>query len=97
MDGIANEAAIQAAVDIEEGITYAAVIAMLRDIEEDVDFETENSLVDDKVIDSFDIIAIVNAADEEFGVAIPAAEIVPANFNSARALHALIVRLADED
>ena len=45
----------------------------------------------------FDIIAIVNATNEEFDVTIPASELVPKNFNSARALFEMIVRLADED
>ena len=80
-----------------DDITYEAVIEMLQDIEEDIDYENVTDLVDAKRIDSFDIIAIVNAADEEFDVTIPAAEIVPQNFNSARALFELIKRLADED
>lgn len=77
-------------------ITLYAVIEMLEDIEEDIDYENVTSLVDDKYLDSFDIIAIVNAANEEFDVTIPAAEIVPENFNSAQSLYELIVRL-DED
>ena len=80
-----------------DDITYEAVLEMLQDIEEDVDYENVTNLVDGKHIDSFDIIAIVNAADEEFDVTIPAAEIVPENFNSARALYGLIKRLAEED
>jgi len=80
-----------------EDITLEAVIDMLRDIEEDVDYENATTLVDDRILDSFDIIAIVNATDDEFDVAIPAKDIVPANFNSAKALHALICRLAEEE
>lgn len=78
-------------------ITYEDVLEMLQDIEEDVDYENITDLVDGKYLDSFDIIAIVNASNDEFDVTIPASEIIPANFNSARALHALISRLADED
>ena len=78
-------------------ITLEDVIGMLEDIQEDVDYETCTTLIDDHVLDSFDILAIVSAADEEFDVTIPAKEIVPENFNSAAALCALIQRLADED
>lgn len=78
-------------------ITLKDVIAMLEDIQEDIDYETTTTLVDDHLLDSFDILAIVSAADEEFDVAIPAKDIVPENFNSAQALCALIQRLADED
>ena len=78
-------------------ITLKDVIAMLEDIQEDIDYETTTTLVDDHLLDSFDILAIVSAADEEFDVAIPAKDIVPENFNSAQALCALIQRLADEE
>ena len=78
-------------------ITIEEVIEMLEDIQEDVDYATCTTLIDDHVLDSFDILAIVSAADEEFDVTIPAKDIVPENFNSAQALCALLNRLADED
>lgn len=78
-------------------ITLDDVIEMLDDIQEDVDYRTCKTLIDDHVLDSFDILAIVSAADDEFDVTIPAKDIIPANFNSAQALCALIQRLADED
>lgn len=78
-------------------ITLDDVIEMLEDIQEDIDYETCTTLVDDRLLDSFDILAIVSAADDEFDVTIPAKDIIPSNFNSAQALCALIQRLADED
>ena len=78
-------------------ITLDDVIEMLEDIQEDVDYETCTTLIDDHILDSFDILAIVSAADDEFDVSIPAKDIIPANFNSAQALCALIQRLASED
>ncbi len=73
------------------------VIEMLEDIQEDIDYETCTTLIDDHMLDSFDILAIVSAADDEFDIAIPAKDIIPDNFNSAEALCALLNRLADED
>lgn len=73
------------------------VIEMLEDIQEDIDYETCTTLIDDRLLDSFDILAIVSAADEEFDIAIPAKDIIPENFNSASALCALLNRLADEN
>ncbi|MBR3326267.1 MAG: acyl carrier protein [Atopobiaceae bacterium] len=78
-------------------ITLDDVIEMLEDIQEDVDYESCTTLIDDHILDSFDILAIVSAADDEFDVSIPAKDIIPANFNSAQALCALIQRLASED
>lgn len=72
------------------------LMKILKDLHEDVDFETCEKLVDGKIIDSFDIITIITEVESEYDVAIPAEEIVPENFNSAKALFALIQRLADE-
>ena len=80
-----------------DDITYEAVVEMLEDIKEGIDYDSVTDLVDGKHLDSFDIIAIVNETDEQFDVTIPAAEIIPDNFNSARALYEMIARLADED
>lgn len=78
-------------------ITLDDVISMLEDIQEDIDYEEEDGLIDNDLLDSFDILAIVSAVDEEFDVEIPAKEITPDNFNSAEALYQLIVRLSEED
>ena len=78
-------------------IALEDVIEMLEDIQEDIDYENCTTLIDDHLLDSFDILAIVSAADDEFDIAIPAKDIIPNNFNSAKALCALLNRLADED
>ena len=72
------------------------LIEILQDLHSDVDYDTCTTLVDDRIIDSFDIISIVSEVADRFDVAIPAEEIVPENFNSAQALWALIERLDNE-
>ena len=44
-----------------------------------------------------DIISLITEISEEYDVTITAKDIIPANFNSAKALYALIERLSDED
>ena len=78
-------------------IVMEELLCILREIHPDVDFETCESLIDDKILDSFDIIAIISEINEEFDVTISAEYIVPENFNSAKALYALIQKLEDED
>ena len=73
------------------------IIAILKELHPDVDYETNKALVDNRVIDSFDIISIVAEIDDRLDVQIPAEEIIPENFNSAEALAALVKRLEDED
>ena len=62
------------------------LIEILTDINEDVDFANEKALVDDELIDSFDITSIITALDEEYNIKIEASEIEPENFNSVEAI-----------
>ena len=73
-----------------------ALLNILTDLHPDVDFDTCTTLIDDKILDSFDIITIISEINEEFDVVIPAEEIVPENFNSAQALYDLVKKLEDE-
>ena len=72
------------------------LLEILENLHPEVDFDTCTTLIDDKILDSFDIITIISEINEEFDVVIPAEEIIPENFNSAQALYELITRLADE-
>ncbi len=69
------------------------LLNILNNLHPDVDFTSAEKLVDNKILDSFDIVTIIAEVDSEFDVAIPAEEIIPENFNSARSLYALIQRL----
>lgn len=73
-----------------------ALLDILNELHPEVDFETCTTLIDDKILDSFDIVTIVAEVDSEYDVAIPAEELVPENFNSAANLYALIERLMEE-
>ncbi|MBQ7288842.1 MAG: acyl carrier protein [Clostridia bacterium] len=72
------------------------LLQILNELHPEVDFETNDRLIDGKVLDSFDIVTIIAEINSEFDVAIPAEEIVPENFNSAQALWALVEKLLDE-
>lgn len=70
----------------------AKLIEILTDINEDVDFANEKALVDDGLIDSFDITSIITALDETYDIRIEASEIEPENFNSVEAILETIKR-----
>ena len=72
------------------------LLAILNDLHDDVDFTTEDNLVEDGILNSLDIVSLVTEINDQFDVQIPAEEILPENFNSADALWALIQRL-DQD
>ena len=72
------------------------IISILKSIRSDIDFEKETKLIDDNILDSFDIVSIVGELCEEFDITITPDEMEPENFNSAQAIHALVERLLDE-
>lgn len=72
------------------------ILEILKELHPEVDFDTCTTLIDDKILDSFDIVTLISELSEEFDVTIPVEDIVPENFNSAKAINALIERLLDE-
>lgn len=71
------------------------LLEILQDLHPDVDFEMEEHLVDDKILDSFDIVSLIAEINETFDIAITAKDIIPENFNSVEALYALIQSLEE--
>ncbi len=69
------------------------LMEILEDIRPDVDFEEEEKLIDDKILTSFDILSIITEISETYEIKVSPAEIKPANFNSAKALWAMIENL----
>ena len=72
------------------------LLEILRDLHPDVDFETEDGLIDNGILDSLDIVSLISEISENFDVTITAKDILPENFNSAQALWDLVCRLEDE-
>ena len=70
--------------------------SILQEIRQDIDFDKETKLIDDGILDSIDIIAIVTAVNDSFEVDINVQYLVPENFNSMKAIYQLICKLLDE-
>lgn len=66
------------------------VLDILLDVVPDVDFEHEENLVGDKIIDSFAVVAMVNELNDELDIDIPSREILPENFYSLATIVALV-------
>ena len=69
------------------------LLKILNELKPDVDFTTEKALIDNAILDSFDIVQLISTLKETFDIDITPADIVPENFNSADALWAMIERL----
>ena len=66
------------------------IIEILSEICPGIDFETETALIDDGLIDSLDIVAVVTELMEAFDVELAVDDLTPENFNSVEAIEELI-------
>ena len=72
------------------------IMKILQEIRPDVDFANEEKLIDDGILDSFDIITIVSEFNEAFDIDIDVEDLEPYNFNTVEAMSELIQKLQDE-
>ncbi len=68
------------------------ILEILTDIRPDIDYANETALIDDGILASLDIVAIVGEFNEEFDVEISVEDLVPENFNSVNAMVTLITK-----
>ena len=72
------------------------LIEILEGINDGVDYNTCTTLIDENILDSLSIISLIAELEEEYDIQIPTVEIIPANFNSAKAIYDLVTRLQEE-
>lgn len=72
------------------------IIEILEDIQPEADYETCQTLIDDHILTSLDVLSLVAELEDEFDVTIPTVEIIPSNFNSVDAIAAMVERLKEE-
>ena len=72
------------------------LLEILNEIQPEIDAAHCENLIDGQILSSLDILALVAAIEEAFGVTVPAVEVVPENFNSAVGLWSMIRRLSEE-
>lgn len=63
----------------------------------DIDFEGEQKLIDDGIIDSMDIVMLIGELSDAYEIEIGINDLTPSNFNSVETIYALIQRLQNED
>lgn len=62
------------------------IIKILSDIRPEFDFSQNVDFIEEGMLDSFDIVTLVDAIEEECGVAILGSDILPENFCSIDAI-----------
>lgn len=73
------------------------LMKILQELRPDVEFETETALIDNGVLDSFDIVSLVGELNEEFDVEIGVENLTPENFNSVNSILTLLNKLQDAE
>ena len=73
------------------------LLEILKNIRPNVDFEHCEDLINSGTLDSMDMVMIMTQIMQKFDLSIPPEEMVPENFNSAKALYRLIQKLEDEE
>ena len=73
------------------------LLEILKNIRPNVDFEHCEDLINSGTLDSMDMVMIMTQIMQNFDLSIPPEEMVPENFNSAKAMYRLIQKLEDEE
>lgn len=68
------------------------IYALLTQIRPECDFLASEDFLEDGLLESLDIVLLVNSMEEEFGIKIDAFDIVPENFNSLDSMVELVKR-----
>lgn len=66
------------------------IMEILADLRPESDFESSEDFIEDGLLDSLDIVALMDSVEEEFGIVIPGTEIVSKHFTSIASIVELI-------
>ena len=73
------------------------LLEILKNIRPNVDFEHCEDLINSGTLDSMDMVMIMTQIMQKYDLSIPPEEMVPEDFNSAKAMYHLIQKLEDEE
>lgn len=71
-------------------MTESRILKILEDLRPDIDPREEKFMIDEGVLDSFDIVSLVQDLNDEFEIDIDVDELVPDNFNTLEAMVELV-------
>ena len=73
------------------------IIKIIQSLRPAANIDENTRLIDEKILDSLAMISLVAELSDEFDVEITAQDIIPENFETVRAIYAMLERLDDED
>lgn len=72
------------------------LLEILEEIDPDNDYEHDEHLIDDGHLDSLSLLQLVSELEDNFDIQVTPTELIPANFNSAKAIWAMVQRLQQD-
>lgn len=66
------------------------IMEILQEVKDDVDFTEDMDFIDAGLLDSFDIVSLVDELEAAFDIEIPGVEIIPDNFVNVDAICELV-------
>ena len=72
------------------------LLNILKELKPGVDFNGVENLIEEEILDSFDIVTLVAKINDEFDVEITPADLIPENFATPETIYKLIKKLEDE-
>lgn len=69
------------------------IVKILSGLRPEFDFTEKADFIEEGMLDSFDIVSLINELDKQFNVLISGEDVVPENFSSVEAIVGLLERL----
>lgn len=66
------------------------IIEILTELRPEFDFTENVNFIEEGMLDSFDVINLVTALDEQFGISIDGMDVLPENFSSIEKIEVLL-------
>lgn len=66
------------------------IIEILTDLRPEFDFAEEVNFIEEGMLDSFDVVSLVDELEEKFGVKIEGVDVLPENFSTIENIVALL-------
>ena len=66
------------------------ILEILQNVRPEVDFKSQTNFIENSFLDSLDVIRVIIELDALFGIKISGVDIVPENFNTLKAIKALV-------
>lgn len=76
---------------------FNEILEIAKEIRPDLDWDNETTLMDDELLDSFDVVGIAGELMEKYDIEITVDDVEPENFNSVECICNLVQRKLEED